>query len=128
MRVSGWESRLAAYLENAPAFQWGENDCALWAAKWVAECTGDDHTGEWLGYYRTERGAKIRMTRLGYRGVAAIASAHLSEIPLSLAGRGNLILHPQGSLGICAGLHSHFLTVDGMTTERTLNCLEAWKV
>lgn len=128
MRVEGWESRLAQYLETPTPFAWGSNDCALWSARWVKDCTENDYTGDWVGFYRTKRGAAIRMGRLGFANVAAIAAAHLTERPVLTAQRGDLILHPSGALGICNGLKSHFLTESGLLIENTLECIHAWAV
>lgn len=54
MRLQGWESRLADYLngERKKAFVWGENDCILFAAR-AADCVVDrDLTQEIEGYGR----------------------------------------------------------------------------
>jgi hypothetical protein len=122
---------LAEYVEAARStpFEWGTHDCALWAARWVRLCTGNDYVSDWEGYYRTERGAKIRMTRKGFSGVAAIASAHLPEKPVPLARRGDLVLHPiTESLGVCSGMRSHFAGESGLVTIDTLACVRAWGV
>lgn len=130
MRIEGWEGRLARYFNEAAntPFAWGSHDCALFAAEWVRICTGRDHAAAWRGAYRTEKGAKIRMTRLGFSGVAAVASAFLSEIPVPRAKRGDLVLHPQGALGVCNGLFSHFVTEAGLCVQETLACPRAWEV
>jgi hypothetical protein len=131
MRVQGWEKRLAEDLHESQArpFAWGTRDCALWAAFWVRDCTGEDFTGDWLGRYSTGRGARVRMARLGFKDVGAIADAHLTPKPVTLARRGDLVLHPvTSSLGVCEGVKSHFLTPSGVTTVPTLSCAAAWGV
>lgn len=128
MRVEGWETLLADYVASAPAFQWGETDCALWTAEWVRRCTGADHTQAWRGKYRTKAGAATLMKRRGFTGPEGIAAAHLEEIPAPTARRGDLVLHPQGALGICTGRHSVFLTETGITSFETLGCGRAWRV
>ena len=40
----------------------------------------------------------------------------------------DIVLHPQGCLGICDGLVSYFLMVDGVTRLHTHHCRAAWKV
>lgn len=119
---------LAGYLAAPVAFAWGKDDCALWAAKWVLHCTGEDFTAPWQGNYRTERGAARRMRTLGFASVADIASRHLPERPVAQACRGDLLLHPSDSLGICAGLNGYFLRDGGLLVERTMNCTRAWGV
>lgn len=127
MRVEGWEALLASHF-NARPFEWGRNDCALFAADWVRKCTGTDHAKGWRGKYSTEKGAKIKLTRAGFASVEAIADSCLASRPLGFASRGDVVLHPQGALGVCNGLKSHFLTAEGMTTFDTLACTKAWGV
>lgn len=131
MRRAGWESLLAEYLAAGATteFEWGERDCALWAGTWVLLCTGRDFLSPWTGRYRTARGSRAVMTRLGYPGVEAVADAALPARPVPLARRGDLVLHPHGALGVCAGLTGHFLTErDGLTALPTLACGRAWAV
>lgn len=42
MRVPRWEDRLSEYIDSrlAEPFQWGTNDCATFAARWVEIATG----------------------------------------------------------------------------------------
>lgn len=130
MRVDGWESRLAGYLEQArhQPFAWGENDCALWSARWVRTATGRDFLPDWRGRYSTRLGAVRLMKRRGYDGVEDIADAVLPPVPPQFARRGDLVLHPQGALGICAGRLAYFLGEAGPTALETAACPAAWKV
>jgi hypothetical protein len=128
VRIEGWESRLAAYIESAGPFAWGERDCALWCAGWVKECTGQDFLADWQRQYSTEEEARALMVRRGFRDAQAVADAHLQERPLKLAQRGDIVLHPCGALGICNGRFSHFLGESGPFKENTLDCRRAWQV
>lgn len=130
MRVEGWETLLDDHVHQAyhQPFKWGEHDCALWASQWVGKATGTDHGTLWRGKYKTEMGAARLMKKRGYEGVEAIADAHLTIIPVPFARRGDLILHPQGALGIVVGRHSVFLTAEAVVTIDTLSCLKAWTV
>ena len=128
MRAPGWEMLLPRYVAESGPFAWGSNDCALWAAKWVRLCTGQDFTADWEGRYTTAAGAARRMLDLGYANVAEIASAALPEKPVAMAVRGDLLLHPSGALGICTGLQGSFLSADGLIADRTLDCERAWGV
>lgn len=130
-RLSGWENKLAAYIEAArhEPFAWGRHDCALWAALWVKECTGDDFATPWLGRYSTAKGAALSMRRRGYDGVDAVADAHLAPRAVGLARRGDLVSHPADkALGICAGRMGLFVTLAGLTEVKTLACPRAWAV
>ena len=116
------------HIGHAPPFAWGSNDCALWAARWVLAATGQNFLADWEGKYKTENGAARLMKKRGFSGPEDIAAAHLPPIPLTLARRGDLVLHPQGALGVCFGRTSYFLTLTGLTTLNTLDCERAWAV
>lgn len=65
-RFPDWPERWNAFVEerrNRP-FQWGANDCGLFAADAVLAVTGTDIAKDWRGY-RTERGALNRVKKVG---------------------------------------------------------------
>ena len=131
MRIEGWETLLHQHIEEArhSVFAWGENDCALWCAKWIAAITSVDLTGEWKGLYSTEEGLRDLMQSRGYRSVEEIADHTAFPImDRAFAQRGDIVLHPHGCLGICNGLVSYFLTEQGFTKLRTMQCIKAWKI
>lgn len=129
MRKEGWERLLEAHLHESSGFAWGERDCALWCAEWVRKATGNDLGTTWRGRYTTEAGAKRLMIRRGYDAPEEIADESLMSVPVPLARRGDIVLHPtQGCLGICNGVYSHFLTGEGPTRVETLACSRAWRV
>lgn len=130
MRAENWPALLQEYLEATRGrhFDWGNHDCALWAARWVHLCTGRDHFSAWAGRYASEVGAYKEILRRGFRSVADIADSHLEAKEVGHANRGDLMLDPNGCLGICNGLYSHFVTDEGLLMHRTLDCLKAWEV
>ncbi|WP_020471457.1 DUF6950 family protein [Zavarzinella formosa] len=129
MRVEGWELLLHEHLSGAAPFAWGSNDCALWSAAWVRKATGRDCAAEWAGRYTTENELRDLMRERGHRTTADIADATgFPSVHVAFARRGDIVLHPQRCLGICDGLHSHFLTKSGLTRLMTLACVKAWKV
>lgn len=129
MRVEGWESLLNEHIEQAGAFVWGQNDCALWTAEWVGKATGQDFADDWRGLYASE--AELDDLLLA-RGISSPAElpirAGLMAIPIGFVQRGDILLHPQGCLGVCNGLHGYFLTERGVTRLPTRNCVRAWEV
>jgi len=127
MRIEGWESRLAEYLASAKPFQWGVNDCALWTADWIRIATGRTLTPDNCTYDSEETAAQY-LDSVGYDSAADLADYHLKTVSLNFAQRGDLMLHPVGTLGICNGVFSHFLTFDGLIRFPTNNCIRAWKV
>lgn len=131
MRTEGWEKSLYDYLEaskNTP-FVWGQSDCAIWASSFVDTITGSSHASEWVGLYDDEEGATELMLARGYANPEAIADAFLDTKPVKTAQRGDLVLHPCGALGLCAGRLSYFLTpTKGLVATMTNACAKAWTV
>lgn len=128
MRAEGWEHSLADHVGNPPAFEWGTSDCALWAASWVLKATGRDLAADWVGRYATEDELHDLMRERGYRLPSQIADSHLNRTPVRLAKRGDIVQHPDGALGVCAGVFSFFLTDGGVTRVETPRCPRAWAV
>ncbi len=131
MRNEGWESLLNEHIEQAQGivFEWGMNDCALWAADWVNKATGNDFASQWRGLYTSEAELTALMAEreLELPGdIADDVGLPLMDVPF--AQRGDIVQHPQGCLGICNGVHSYFLMERGVTRIRTKDCVKAWKV
>jgi hypothetical protein len=131
MKREGWEQHLHDYIESSRslAFAWGENDCCLWVAKFIDLVTGRDIAGQYEVKYNTAEGAQVFLESLGYENTAAMASAHLPEIPLTRAGRGDIVMIEGGALGICDGRRSFFFVENvGLMALLTLKCQKAWEV
>lgn len=131
MRVEGWESLLNEHLVQARHidFEWGINDCALWSADWVKKANGNDFAAPWRGRYASEEELRELLTGMEIELPADIADeVGLPRIEVPFAQRGDIVLHPQGCLGICNGIASYFLMERGVTTIRTRDCTKAWKV
>jgi hypothetical protein len=131
MRNEGWEAILHDHINQARAsdFRWGTLDCAMWCAGWILKATGNDLASAWRGQYSDEETLQKLMQREGFSSYEAIAdSTPLPAIPVSLAQRGDIMLHPQNCLGICNGISTYFLTDKGFLRFPTLKCLKAWKV
>lgn len=74
---------LHAFLAQASEqpFIWGERDCALWVADWIATVRGTDPAQAIRGRYRTAAGCARFLAREG--GLPALASRLLAAIGLS---------------------------------------------
>ena len=100
VRRHDWPERLAETVAMARErpFDWGEHDCALFAADCVAAVTGHDPGAWFRGRYSTEVGARRAIRRFcGERGVTAafgdvLLGPRLASI--NLAQRGDLVLAP----------------------------------
>ncbi len=130
MRVEGWENLLSEHVAqaNAKEFKWGEHDCALWCAEWVRKITGVDLALDWRRQYSTEAELDALLYARGYETPADIADALGKVKEIHLAQRGDILLHPCGTLGICTGVKGVFVTENGVITERTTKCVKAWGV
>jgi hypothetical protein len=130
VKKEGWESLLAAHIAEASGmeFAWGKHDCALWCARWVYKATGRDYFSDWQGKYSTEEELDSLLRREGFSKPSEIVDMYANERSLAFAKRGDLVLHPCGSIGICAGKESVFITAKGIITERTMRCAKAWEI
>ena len=95
-RREDWPARLAESLaaRRAMPFEWGANDCCLFAAAGVLAMTGVDCARPWRGY-KSARGARNRVEKAG--GVPALAEAACGvmgwpEIGPAFAQRGDLVV------------------------------------
>jgi hypothetical protein len=108
----GWEARLGAAVEEfrGRPFQWGAADCILFAATCAEAITGRDPAAPYRGKYWDARSAMAVMQELGFSDVGEAVRAHFVEIPMAMAGRGDLAIiaeasaeDPLGALGVVLG-------------------------
>ncbi len=137
-RLDNWPEALAAALEhvqNKP-FEWGENDCCLFACNIVEAITGTDLASPFRGYKnRTEAFEVIK----GYGGIGKLAESvaqefSIPEIEPLKARRGDVFLFNNGNgetLGICRGdlvLAPGKEKLDGLPITKVLDTLRAWEI
>jgi hypothetical protein len=130
-RVTGWEVRLAAAIEEArgAAFAWGEMDCATWAFDVRFALTGDDAAAAWRGRYRTERGAMRMLRQLGCCTPADLAQSILgAPLPTPLLAQRGDIVATEDALGVCIGQDCAFLAPSGLTLRPLAAVQLAWRV
>lgn len=130
MKREGWEKILFQYLEKSrdARFVWGENDCCLWVGKFVDLMQGTNHVGLFYRKYKTAAGAAKIVKKLGFGTIEGIPEKLLTPIELREAKRGDIVLHQQNALGICAGRKSYFLQENGLIETETLKCKKAWEI
>lgn len=92
-RDQGWEMRFAAYLraKQDEPFEWGKNDCVLFAVKALEVITGINFYEKYLPYGSQDDAAAI-MTRWG--GIEGLVARDLGDGHANhrLAHRGDLAL------------------------------------
>lgn len=90
----------------AMPFEWGHNDCVLWAADAVQALLGQDPAEPLRGHYATAAGAaRVLRDLTGRGGPRALAGAVLGRqlaAPL-LAGVGDVGYTESGTLAVCIG-------------------------
>jgi len=131
MKREGWESFLHQYILDAQNinFQWGVNDCCLWAGTFYDNVTNSNTTGDWVGTYSDEIGAHEKLLEAGFTDNKELATSIAGNpIRVKLAQRGDIVEYKE-ALGICTGVNSFFLTPSrGLQRVSTMLCTTAWRV
>jgi hypothetical protein len=132
-RLIDWEPRLSSYLAEVrdKPHEYGEHDCALHGANGVLAVQGVDHGAPFRGKYDSEKGAARALRRYGAGTVEATFDAHLPEIPVAFAQRGDLVMS-DGAIGICLGGDAAFVgeigTRQGLVRIPRSDWQKAWAV
>ena len=132
MRIANWEDVLWAEVgrwRKAP-FEWGVNDCCLFAARCVDAISGSDWVGDLRGCYHDERSALAYIKAEG--GVEASVTRRLgASVPRLLARRGDVCLveTPSGhGLAVCVGGSVMIPGPAGLLSQALSTVLCAWRV
>jgi hypothetical protein len=117
---------------NKP-FSWGQLDCCLFAANWIAMNSDDDMAASFRGRYKTALGAKRLLAKNGFKNVNAVAQAYLGEsiAPLLLL-RGDIALvsppRSEPALGIVAGHGVWVMTYEGVMLVPMRLVTNGWRL
>ncbi len=129
MKTDGWEKRLNEFLDSVGPFEWGSNDCCMFAVKAVEVMTGEDHGKPYRGY-KTGLGAARRLEKHG--GVEGIATIELgAPKPILYVKRGDVVsVKNDGNLllGICLGDKIAAVSETGLVFLSTDTIQNAWSV
>ncbi|PKG73181.1 hypothetical protein CXF86_18930 [Shewanella sp. GutCb] len=114
------------------AFNWGEHDCCLFAANWLAVNGVADLAAEFRGKYATELGAMRAIRRAGFATISALLETKLGPglSPLTLT-RGAVVLldTPQGDVvGIYQGHDCFALAQEGLVSYPKTHIKMGWNV
>jgi hypothetical protein len=142
-RRHDWPERLAEFFESRRdrGFEWGVNDCCLFACDAILAMTDVDLAQDFRGKYSSEEGAALAILKFAGsfdRMADKIAEAHaIAAIPILMAQRGDVVMFeqqaPQGmTLGIVwmAGTHAVSLGLDGQVRVPVYGseCRKAWRI
>ncbi len=117
-------------------FEWGANDCALFACDVICAASGVDYAAPFRGRYKSARGAARVLKGFAGGGLedtceAIARGGGLAEVPPPTAQRGDFILvgsEAGPALGVCLGETAALVGESGMVTYPMRLWRRAWRV
>lgn len=115
MRINTWEDSLSDYIatKRHEPFEYGVNDCCLFAAGAVEAITGEDPMPEFRGQYDSLKGSVKALKEIGTGTLEATMDAKFPEVLIGHAQRGDLAF-VDGSVGVVMGGFAYFVSDDGL--------------
>jgi hypothetical protein len=115
MRISTWEQALADYIaiKRHEPFEYGVNDCCLFAAGAVEAITGEDPMSEFRGKYDSLKTSLKVIKEIGAGTLEATLDGKFSEAAIGYAQRGDLSFFDD-SIGVVMGDFAYFVSDDGL--------------
>jgi hypothetical protein len=115
MRVPAWEEALVNYMaeKRHEPFEYGVNDCCLFAAGAVLQITGEDPMPEFRGKYDSLKGSLKVIKEIGAGTLEATLDRKFPEVGIGHAQRGDLAFF-DGSVGVVMGGFAYFASDDGL--------------
>lgn len=115
MKISSWEDALTNYIaiKRHEPFEYGVNDCCLFAAGAVLAMTGEDPMPEFRGKYDSLKTSLKVINEIGAGTLEATLDAKFPEVNIGYAQRGDLAFH-EGSVGVVMGGFAYFVSDDGL--------------
>jgi hypothetical protein len=101
LRLPDWEERLGKVIETSQqTLDYGQFDCAIWAARCVNAVWGVDFASQYLGRYSAIAGG-LRLARA--KSLSALVSARMRPVAPFLAHRGAIGLWQadKANQGLC---------------------------
>lgn len=128
MRRNDWEQALAEYLaeHREAVFEWGQCDCAMFAAGAIEAMTGVDPADDVRGRYKSQAGAGRAIKRKGFADLGEWVSSKFEEVAPVFAHRGDIVM-VGGSLGICAGAAAWFVGEEGQASGLVSQPMPMWE-
>ena len=115
MRISTWENALAEYIaaKRHEPFEYGINDCSLFAAGAVEAITGEDPMAEFRGKYDSLKTSLKAIKDIGSGTLETTLDGKFQEVEIGQAQRGDLAF-VDGSVGVVMGGFAYFVSDDGL--------------
>lgn len=135
-RCNNWPAKLDLFIEEkrAQPFDWRTNNCAFFAADWLAILVGVDLAESFRGQVTTPRSALDIIHQRGETD--AIAAGRLEEIgglevPVVQARRGDIVTTDTRhgpAMGVFLGNAGAFAGPEGVEFVKTADLRRAWRV
>jgi hypothetical protein len=115
MRINTWEDSLSDYIatKRHEPFEYGVNDCCLFAAGAVEAMTGEDPMIEFRGNYDSLKGSIKAIKEIGAGTLEATLDGKFPEVSIGYAQRGDLAFFDD-SIGVVMGGFAYFVSDDGL--------------
>lgn len=115
IRKTTWEEELSDYIASKrdEPFQYGVNDCCMFAAGAVEAMTGENPMEEFVGSYKTIAGSVRALKTIGEGTLEATIDGKFDEVEIGRAQRGDLAFF-DGSVGVVLGGFAYFVTDEGL--------------
>ena len=115
MRISTWQDALSDYIaiKRHEPFEYGVNDCCLFAAGAVEAITGQDPMAEFRGEYNSLKTSLKVIKEIGAGTLEATMDVKFPEVEIGLAQRGDLAFFDD-SVGVVMGGFAYFVSDDGL--------------
>lgn len=132
-RLSNWESAFADFLAERRdrPFEYGKNDCALFAADCALALTGIDPAPDFRGKYKTKAGSLRALRKIGNGDLESTFDARFPAKAPAFARRGDLVFNGE-AIGVCAGAIAVFVGeqggAPGLVTFPMSNMIKAWEI
>ena len=115
MRILNWEAALSDYIatKRHEPFEYGVNDCCLFAAGAVEAITGEDPMSEFRGKYDSLKTSIKAIKEIGAGTLEATMDGKFPEVEIGQAQRGDLAFFDD-SVGVVMGGFAYFVSDDGL--------------
>jgi hypothetical protein len=115
MRINSWEDALSNYIatKRHEPFDYGVNDCCLFAAGAVEAITTEDPMPEFRGKYDSLKGSLKAIKDIGAGTLEKTLDGKFPEVSIGYAHRGDLAFF-DGSVGVVMGDFAYFASDEGL--------------
>lgn len=133
MKVADWDQKLIEFVESKrqEPFEWGKNDCFLFAMDCVAMLRGEDVAAEIRGYDSALSAAKLQKK---VKSIDWIDERFVRYDHVNLIQRGSIVCYmhethtPPEALGICVGAEFVAPGKDGIEFLPMSQVVIGWRV